>query len=142
MRRDPKNRNTLTFSSTGKRIYVCHGIIGIDSNLSVYEGWDGELEGSDFRKRLLAGEMTHLNLEEEKEKLLTPEERMELAQEMIDLWSRYLKEAVDDFHDEVKVETLWEEKDSGVCIFCYGTGYEMGNTRCGHCTTEPPEEKT
>ena len=53
--------------STGKRLYANCGIIGIDPDLDVYEGYDGDF-GDDK---------------------LTEEEKLELAEYMITVWKSY-----------------------------------------------------
>ena len=56
-----------TFESTGRKIYANHLIVGISPNMSISEGYDGELDHEEF----------------------TPEERLELAWLMVRLWVRY-----------------------------------------------------
>jgi len=59
--------------STGKYFSANEGIIGINSDLETYEGYDGSLDW-------LRG-------------YFTPKERVELADYMIELWKKYKKEA-------------------------------------------------
>ena len=53
--------------STGKRVYAHRGIIGLDSALNTYEGYDGGFEDNK----------------------LTSEEKLELANYMIAAWNEY-----------------------------------------------------
>ena len=53
--------------STGKRIYAHLGIIGIDSELIISEGYDGGIDDDEF----------------------TASERAELADYAIELWRQY-----------------------------------------------------
>lgn len=63
------DRDTIILS-TGRTMYANCGIIGIDPELNVSQGYDGQL----FR----FGENS-----------LTPEERREISDYMIDLWTRF-----------------------------------------------------
>ena len=63
MRRDGDE----TIFSTGKRVYAHCGIIGLDSDLNTYEGYDGGFEDNK----------------------LTSEEKLELANYMIAAWNEY-----------------------------------------------------
>jgi NAD(P)H-nitrite reductase large subunit len=57
--------------STGKEYYANKGIIGIDANLTVYDGYDGIMDPGHTQIRF------------------TSEERRELADYMIRLWEMY-----------------------------------------------------
>lgn len=62
------DRDHLTFDCTGRTVYAFMGAVGLDGDEAVY-GWDGVLG--------------------EAEGPLTPEERRELADHMIEAWRAY-----------------------------------------------------
>lgn len=61
------NNDTITFETTGKEIYANCGIVGISPSGSLSEGYDG---GVDVES-------------------LTIEEKIELADYMISLWTKF-----------------------------------------------------
>ena len=60
--------DTVIFETTQKQSYANCGIIGLSPELKVYDGYDGEFSYDD---------------------MVTPEEKAELADYMIDLWTQY-----------------------------------------------------
>ena len=73
--------NKVTFSS-GKKIYAYGGIVGIDEDLVVYGGYDQDFYDptADYSWKTDPGE----NAQE-----LTDEERVELADYMIERWNDF-----------------------------------------------------
>ena len=65
--------------STGKTIDANQGIIGIDEDLDVYEGYDGHIPLVDY----------DWDPEGPHELTLTAEERRELSALMVDRWTRF-----------------------------------------------------
>lgn len=61
--------------STGKRFYANQGIIGINDELSIYEGYDGRISLREYYPT------ESLNL--------SKEERKELAEYAISLWQKF-----------------------------------------------------
>lgn len=72
-----RNGDTLTLS-TGRKVYANCGIVGINDKLSTSEGYDGDLPTRD---------------EFDPESDWAADERRELADYMIALWTRYRGEA-------------------------------------------------
>ena len=64
--------------STGREIDANRGLISVDGDGNLYEGYDGELH-------TLASDYDVVNLAQE----LTPAERAELADAMIERWARF-----------------------------------------------------
>ena len=56
--------------NTGKKIYANKGLISIDNEGNIYEGYDGELDIKEYN-------------------LFTKQERREIAKFMINKWKRY-----------------------------------------------------
>lgn len=65
-----KDDSTMILKS-GKKIYVNHGLISIDDDNNIYEGYDGEIDIYDYNE-------------------LTKDERIEIAEYMIERWKKYL----------------------------------------------------
>lgn len=71
--------DNLIFETTGKKIYAHCGIIGLSEELrSVYDGYDGIIETSYH----------------DDDESLTVDERKELADYMIAIWTRYAAEGL------------------------------------------------
>jgi len=64
-----KLKNDILKFSTGRELYANHGIIGINSALGIFEGYDDDVYDDVWLK----------------------EEKIELADYMISLWSKYKK---------------------------------------------------
>lgn len=81
-------QSELVFSS-GRRVYVNNGEIALGESLYVGYGSDGGVDDAEF----------------------TPDERVELAKFMIDLWSEYMHRCVKDNFGEVRqrVELSYED---------------------------------
>jgi hypothetical protein len=71
------NGETFTFSS-GKEIAANKGIVGINPDLEIYDGYDGQIEvfAYSFEKDSM-------------EPTLTPEEALELSRFMVELWQGF-----------------------------------------------------
>jgi hypothetical protein len=62
--------HTITFKSTGRRLDIAFGVVGLSPDLRVHEGFDSDLE-------------------EMLDDPLTREERRDLADYMIALWTKF-----------------------------------------------------
>lgn len=84
------NDQTLTFS-TGKTRHIVCGVIGIDADLDVHAGYDDTLLRQATPDLERDGYAEHYDEAiYGAEKWLTRGERIELAEYMIQLWTRFL----------------------------------------------------
>jgi len=67
-----KLKNDILKFSTGRELYENHGIIGINSTLGIFEGYDDDVYDDVWLK----------------------EEKIELADYMISLWNKYKKREI------------------------------------------------
>ncbi len=73
-----RSENGIQLESTGRIIYANRGIIGVDPNGDVFGGYDDEVWAAGIQKEW-----------DEDDPPFTREERIELADYMIGLWTAY-----------------------------------------------------
>jgi hypothetical protein len=87
MRRPRRNgfpSDEIVFRCSGRTEYVHAGIIGIDDQGSVFQGFDGKIEDAGYRKDFDAGDCSPGDPVP-----LTDAERRELAEEMVARWKKW-----------------------------------------------------
>jgi hypothetical protein len=91
---------------SGRELYVCQDCLGIDPDLNVYGGHDDTLDDRVFRLGLRPGQIPperfFAEYPDEEEDLLTPAERLEIADEALLRWAKYRAEALVDLEKEQK----------------------------------------
>jgi hypothetical protein len=65
--------------SSGRRLYANRGIVGINPEMEVYEGYDGKIYTTIYTRPLFPGEISGWS----------HEEKCELADFMISLWTKF-----------------------------------------------------